>query len=171
MWLLSEYYQNNVYFIWWKCAIIKYQVYDIDPFCFKFLNFVRWFTDPHYFFDIVLFQFLLEEQCLLYRIMVYWYLCVSKSEKLTWIKVWMVWSLGRSVIRNFMFLYSISAGSGLISFTLMLLISFLDNKWCKTPTSFMLLSFMFLIILYDTVSLYFCDVPHYMKQQRLNLTT
>lgn len=97
---------------------------------------------------------------------IYWYPFINNGKELTWIKVWMVWSLGRSVMRNFIFLYSISAGSGLMSFTLMLLISFLDNKWCKTPTIF-----MFLTILYDTVSLYFCNVPHYTKQQRLNLRT
>lgn len=62
---LSTCQHRCIYFGWWKCAVVEHQVYDVDPFCFKLLDFVRWFADPHYFFHIVLLQFLLKQRRLL----------------------------------------------------------------------------------------------------------
>lgn len=155
---VSERYARKLllYLVRWKCAVIEHQIYHIDPFRFKFLDFIRWFADSYHLLHIMLFQFLLRgkkqymhvvldyERKLLIR-MTQNMIQHDVLRILTWIKVWMVWSLGRSVMRNFMFLYSISAGAGLISFTLMLLISSSTasgNVYTSSP--FYCFSFLFL---------------------------
>lgn len=127
------------YLVRWECTVIEYQIYHIDPFWLKFFDFVRWFADSHHFLYIVLFQFLWTRHIVTLKLVEsenasrrreLYPRTVAVRLWLTWIKVWMVWSLGRSVMRNFMFLNAISAGAGLISFTLMLLISFLTADGC-----------------------------------------
>lgn len=87
---------------------------------------------------------------------------ISKiNKKHTWIKVWMVWSLGRSVMRNFMFLYSISAGSGLMSFTLMLLISFWTTSGVKLLLFYCFNFYVFNNFVRHCFSLFLQFLPHY----------
>lgn len=72
-----------------------------------------------------------------------------------------------------MFLYSISAGAGLMSFTLMLLIAFLTTEMINIsiPLSFLFLLFLTLKDLISGLFRSLVSVPHRTKGQRLDLTT